>query len=301
MTKIRIAVAGFGNVGQEVVNTILENRDMELAGVVELPNFIDKTKEKSGTVPVVSDVRELGKVDVAILSINSRAVPTVAKEYLNRGINTIDAYDIHGKSLVELRKNLHEIAKEKGAVSISGAGWDPGTNSIVRTIFEIIAPKGLTTVNYGPGMSMGHTVAVKAIPGVKAAIAITVPKGISMHKRIVYIELDKGFNFDEIAQSIKADSYFAKDETHVFQVENVESLIDMGHGVHMNRKGVSGKTHNQRMDFSMMVSNPAATAQVLVSAARASMKQKPGGYTLIEIPPIDFIYGDKSNLIERLI
>jgi len=101
-------------------------------------------------------------------------------------------------------------------------------------------------------------------------------------------------------QDIKNDAYFIKDETHVFEVDDVKAFIDKGHGVHMDRKGVSGKTHNQKIDFFMSVSNPAATSQVMVSAARASIKQKPGGYTLLEIPPVDFIYGDKFNWLERL-
>ncbi|MGI6424474.1 MAG: diaminopimelate dehydrogenase [Tepidanaerobacteraceae bacterium] len=300
MKKIKVAIVGFGNVGEEVLNALLESLDMEVAGIVELCSCIDSARKKAGKVPVVSDVEELGKVDVAILSLNSRSVPKVAKEYLSKGINTVDAYDIHGKSLVELRRDLDEIAKEKGIVAISGAGWDPGTNSAIRAIFETIAPKGLTTVNYGPGMSMGHTVAVKAIPGVKEALAITIPKGMSMHQRVVYIELEEGYDINKVVKDIKNDAYFIKDETHVFEVDDVRALIDKGHGVHMARKGVSGKTHNQKIDFFMSVSNPAATSQVMVSAARASIKQKPGAYTLLEIPPVDFIYGGRFNLLERL-
>jgi diaminopimelate dehydrogenase len=75
----------------------------------------------------------------------------------------------------------------------------------------------------------------------------------------------------------------------------------MGHSVRIERKGVSGKTHNQRMEYIMSIANPAATGQVMVSAARASLKQKPGCYSLLEIPPIDFLYGNKQDLLSRLI
>lgn len=300
MEKIKVAVVGFGNVGQEVLAAVQESPDMSIAGIIELPQFVDKAKENAGSIPVVSDVRELGDVDVAILAINSRAVPKVAPQYLKTGISTVDPYDIHGETMVKLRQDLDKIAKDNDAVSIIGAGWDPGTNSIIRVILETIAPKGLTTVNYGPGMSMGHTVAVKAIPGVKDAIAITVPKGMSIHKRIVYMELEDGFDFQQVADAIKKDSYFAEDETHVFCVDDVKALIDTGHGVHIDRKGVSGRTHNQRMNFSMTVCNPAATGQIMASAARACKRQRPGCYTLIEIPPVDFIYGDRLSLVNRL-
>jgi diaminopimelate dehydrogenase len=39
----------------------------------------------------------------------------------------------------------------------------------------------------------------------------------------------------------------------------------------------------------------------MVSAARASMRQAPGCYTMIEIPPLDYLYGDREQLILRLV
>ncbi|MCG0276633.1 MAG: diaminopimelate dehydrogenase [Thermosediminibacteraceae bacterium] len=301
MQKSRIAVVGYGHVGQGVAEAVLESPDMELVGIVELPHVVESLKQKVKDVPVVSEVKELGQVDVAILAINSRAVPEVAPIYLKMGINTVDAYDIHGEAIVQLRANFDKLAKEHGAVAVIAAGWDPGTDSIIRTVMEIIAPRGITTVNFGPGMSMGHTVAAKAIPGVKDAISITVPKGMGLHKRMVYIELQDGYKFDQVSEAIKKDPYFIHDETHVFCVESVNDLIDMGHSVHIERKGVSGRTHNQRMEYTMSVINPAATGQVMVAAARASLKQNPGCYTLLEIPPIDFVYGGREKLLLRLV
>ena len=150
-------------------------------------------------------------------------------------------------------------------------------------------------------LCMGHTVAVKAIAGVKAALSMTIPLGTGIHRRMVYIELEEGYTFEEVAHAIKTDDYFAHDETHVMQVESVDALKDMGHGVNMTRKGVSGKTQNQRFEFNMSINNPALTAQVLVCTARAAMLQRPGCYTLIEIPVIDLLYGDRDELVRRLV
>ena len=75
----------------------------------------------------------------------------------------------------------------------------------------------------------------------------------------------------------------------------------MGHGVEMERKGVSGKTQNQLFSYSMRINNPALTSQVLVCSARATIKQKPGAYTLIEVPVIDLIPGDNETIIRRLV
>ena len=117
----------------------------------------------------------------------------------------------------------------------------------------------------------------------------------------VYIEVEDGYDFKQVSAAIKADDYFAHDETHVMRVECVDNLLDMGHGVNLVRKGVSGKTQNQLIEFDMKINNPALTAQILVSVARASLKQQPGAYTMIELPIIDMLYGERENLIRRLV
>jgi diaminopimelate dehydrogenase len=212
----------------------------------------------------------------------------------------VDSFDIHTQ-IPELRRTLAEKAVEAGKACIISAGWDPGTDSMVRAILEACAPKGLTYTNFGPGMSMGHSVAVKAIEGVADALSMTIPTGQGVHRRMVYVELEPGADLDEVTRAIKADPYFASDETHVFQVESVDDVRDMGHGVNLVRKGVSGKTQNQRLEFNMSINNPALTGQVLVNVARASMRLQPGCYTMVEIPVIDMLPGERADLIEHLV
>ena len=223
-----------------------------------------------------------------------------AKEILALGINTVDSFDIHTQ-IVDLRRSLDKAAKEGNAVSIISAGWDPGSDSIVRTLMQSLAPKGISYTNFGPGRSMGHSVAVRAIDGVKDALSVTIPLGTGIHRRMVYVELEEGADFKTVEAAIKADPYFVNDETHVSQVKSVKDVNDVGHGVNLVRKGVSGKTHNQQFEFNMKINNPALTAQVLVNVARASMKQQPGCYTMIEIPVIDFLPGDREELIGHLV
>ncbi|BEH00548.1 diaminopimelate dehydrogenase [Bacteroides sedimenti] len=299
MKKIRAAIVGYGNIGKYVLEALLTAPDFEVAGVVRRSGSADKPAELAD-FDVVKDIKELRDVNVAILCTPTRSVEKYAKEILALGINTVDSFDIH-TGIVNLRRELNAAAKEHNAVSIIAAGWDPGSDSVVRTLLQAIAPKGITYTNFGPGMSMGHTVAVKAIDGVKAALSMTIPTGTGIHRRMVYIEVKDGYNFAEVAKAIKADAYFVNDETHVTQVDSVDELLDMGHGVNLTRKGVSGKTQNQMFEFNMKINNPALTGQVLVCVARASMLQKPGCYTMIEIPVIDLIHGDREDLISHLV
>lgn len=299
MKKIRAAIVGYGNIGKYVLETLQESADFEIAGIVRRNVSKDRPMEPAGQ-NVVGSIGELKDVDVAILATPTRSVEQYAKECLRLGISTVDSFDIHSK-IVELRRSLDAEAKAHNAVSIISAGWDPGSDSIVRTLMQSLAPKGVTYTNFGPGMSMGHTVAVKAIEGVAAALSMTIPVGTGIHRRMVYIELKDGYDFDKVAAAIKADAYFASDETHVIQVPCVDDLKDMGHGVNLVRKGVSGRTQNQLLEFNMKINNPALTAQVLVNVARAAMRQRPGAYTMIEIPVIDMLPGDREELIAHLV
>lgn len=298
MKKYRAAIVGYGNIGKYVLEAIEAAPDFEVAGVVRRnPN--DVPAELQGYA-VTDSITKLENVDVAVLATPTRSVEAYAKEILALGINTVDSYDIHG-GIVDLRRSLDAVAKANNSVAVISAGWDPGSDSVVRALLEAMVPKGITYTNFGPGMSMGHTVAVKAIEGVKAALSMTIPMGTSVHRRMVYIEVEDGYNFKDVAAAIKADDYFVHDETHVIQVECVDDLLDMGHGVNLVRKGVSGKTQNQLIEFDMKINNPALTAQVLIAVARASFKQQPGAYTMIELPMIDMLYGDKEALIRRLV
>jgi diaminopimelate dehydrogenase len=298
MKKIRAAIVGYGNIGHFVLDALQVAPDFEIAGIVR--RRVSEVPIELSAYPVVSSLDELKDVDVAILCTPTREVEHFAIKALEKGIRTVDSFDIHTQ-ICDLRKTLDAAAKKYNSVAIISAGWDPGTDSVVRALMEACAPKGITYTNFGPGMSMGHTVAVKAISGVKAALSMTIPLGTGIHRRMVYIELEEGYTFEEMAHAIKTDDYFVHDETHVMQVESVDALKDMGHGVNMTRKGVSGKTQNQRFEFNMSINNPALTAQVLVCTARAAMLQRPGCYTLIEIPVIDLLYGDRDELVRRLV
>lgn len=294
---IKAVIVGYGNIGKFVLDALIEAPDFEIAGIVR--RDVSNVPEELKGYKVVSDLKDVD-ADVAILCTPTRKVEEYAKYALSLGMNTVDSFDIH-TSIKELRRSLGEEAKKYGKVSVISAGWDPGSDSIVRALMQVCAPKGLTYTNFGPGMSMGHTVAVKAIEGVKNALSMTIPLGTGIHRRMVYVELFDGYKLEDVAAKVKADPYFVNDETHVMQVADVDEVKDMGHGVNMVRKGVSGKTQNQRFEFQMSINNPALTAQVLVGAARASMRQNPGAYTMIEVPVIDFLYGDREELVSHLV
>lgn len=285
--KTRIAIIGYGNIGKAVEEAILASKDLELTGIYHHNDNLDNID-----------------TDVAALCTPTREVSVFAEKFLARGISTVDSFDIHGQ-IFDLRQKLMPIAKNHKAVSIIAAGWDPGSDSVVRALLTAIAPKGLTYTNFGPGRSMGHTVAAKAIPGVKDALSMTIPLGTGIHRRMVYVELDENADFSDVEKLLLQDDYFAHDETHVIEVPSIDALNNVAHGVHLVRDGVSGTTHNQRFEFNMEINNPALTGQVLAACARAANRMRTennfGAFTMIEIPPIYLLPGDTEEIIRTLV
>ena len=307
MKKFTLAVHSLGNIGTRVVEAALAAPDCQCLGVIRRAESLGTQSHALRGLPEFADLASLeaaqGRPDVIALCGPSRSIPETAEAFLKQGYNCVDSFDIHDR-IVETIGLLEAQAVKGKAVAITAAGWDPGTDSVLRALFEAMVPRGTTFTNFGRGRSMGHSVAARAIKGVADAVSITIPVGGGRHSRLVYVVLEEGENLADVTARIKADDYFAHDPLDVRQCRDREELAfvaDQSHGVLMERTGASGMTDNQILKFDMRINNPALTAQIMVSAARATIRQQPGCYSLIEIPMIDMLYGDREELIRHLV
>ena len=208
----KIAIIGAGNVGTAAAKAALESSDMELCG------FVRRNPEPvSGfeNIPAAKSVFDLPeKPDGAIITIPSRSVESIEKELLESGIYTADCFDIH-EELSSMRKRLNFSAKKGNVSCVLGAGWDPGLDSVIRTLMFSAFPKGKIYTNFGPGMSMGHSAAAKSIEGVADAVSITIPIGNGKHARKIYAVLEENADKQAVEQAILSDGYFEHDKCSV--------------------------------------------------------------------------------------
>ncbi len=290
---LKLAIVGFGNIGKGVFEALSKCRDLE-------PLALVSSQKPEIDIDIFKDIDDMPQVDVAVLCAPSRLTPSLAEKLLARGINTVDSYDIH-TDIFDVRQRLDGTAKAHNVAAITGAGWDPGSDSVIRAVFEAMAPLGQTYTNFGPGKSMGHTVAAKAVEGVEDAVSITLPAGKGIHKREVFVKIKNGASFSNVEGLIKSDPYFAKDDTKVIEVDDIGKYDGPAHGVNLERQGETFGGIDHSFSYSMRCNNPALTGQVLVSAARAVCHQRPGAYSLIEIAPIDFLEGEKEDILRRLV
>ena len=289
-----IAVMGAGNVGIYAAKAVLAAEDMHLCGFVRRREDAVQGFE---SVPVAAAAERLPvRPDGVLICVPSRRSAAAAKYLLSLGINTVDACDLHGE-LPQLRRELHEVAIHGGAVAVTGAGWDPGLDSALRALMAAALPCGVTHTQFGPGVSMGHSAAAKAVDGVLDAVAVTIPAGGDRHARRVYAVLEPGADPAAVRRAILRDGYFEHDETEVTFADDISPYKSRAHAVKIVREGSAFREAEQRLRFEMSINNPAATAQIMLAALRAGFRRRPGCYLLPELSPAELFAGEIEGLL----
>jgi diaminopimelate dehydrogenase len=310
MSKIRIGIVGYGNLGRGVQFSIKQNPDMELVAVFTRrdPSTV-QVNDASVGVYLVDDVKDFkDKVDVMILCGGSATDLPEQTPQLAQDFHTVDSFDTHAL-IPEFFEKVDKSAKASDKISIISVGWDPGLFSLNRLLGEVVLPEGNTYTFWGDGLSQGHSDAIRRIEGVKNAVQYTLPVKEAVdrvrngeqpslstrekHTRECYVVLEAGANKEQIEQQIVTmPNYFADYDTTVHFISEEELKKDhsgMPHGGFVIRSGVSGANDQQLMEFSLKLdSNPNFTSSVLVAYARAAYKLgqagQSGAKTVYDIP-----------------
>ncbi len=299
--KIRIAIAGYGNLGRGTEAAIAQTSDMELKAVF--------TRRDPGgvtlldpSIPVYSldDVgNHQGEIDVLILCGGSKNDLPEQGPALAALFNTVDSYDTHAR-IPQYFEAVDEAAQAGDNIAIISVGWDPGLFSLNRLFGEAILPEGATYTFWGKGLSQGHSDAVRRVPGVKGGVQYTVPVPEAVdrvrsgaqpelstrekHKRDCYVVLEEGADAEQVRQAIVTmPDYFADYDTTVTFISEEELRAEhaaMPHGGFVIRTGTTGAGEKQVMEYSLTLeSNPGFTSSVLVAYARAAHRLKQAGQT----------------------
>ncbi|WP_062104436.1 diaminopimelate dehydrogenase [Bacillus niameyensis] len=308
--KIRIGIAGYGNLGRGVEAAIKLNADMELVGVFSRRDPASvKVLDPNVKVLSITNVEEYkDQIDVLILCGGSATdLPEQGPE-LAAMFNTIDSFDTHAK-IPEYFAKMDEVAKRSGKTSIISVGWDPGVFSMNRLLGEAILPEGETYTFWGKGLSQGHSDAVRRVDGVKAGVQYTIPIENAVnrvrngenptlatnekHLRECYVVPEEGAELKKIEEAIVTmPHYFADYHTKVNFISEEEFQANhskMPHGGFVIRSGKTGDSNSHIMEFSLKLeSNPEYTASVLVAYARAAFKMnqldQTGAKTVFDVP-----------------
>lgn len=325
---IRIGILGYGNLGKGTELAVKNSQDMELVAI--FTRRAPKDLKTVTDVPVIN-IKEIeewkDKIDVMILCGGSATdLPEQGPKYAEM-FNVIDSFDTHAK-IPEYYKSVNEGAKKGKHVAIISVGWDPGLFSLNRLYAEAILPYGDTYTFWGPGVSQGHSDAIRRINGVKNAVQYTIPKEEAIevvrdgdnpdytarekHLRECFVVLEEGAEASEIEKEIKEmPNYFADYDTivHFISEEELkENHSTMPHGGFVIRSGNTGINNEtkQIIEYSLKLeSNPEFTSSVLLAYARAAYRLakagESGAKTVFDIPPVMLSSKTSEELIREML
>lgn len=307
--KIRVAINGYGNLGRAVELAVENSDDMELVAIFTRrdPESLDTQFAPAVSIDEAPDY--VDKVDVCVLCGGSATDLVEQGPEFVKMFNTVDSYDNHSK-IPEYFASIDRAAKSADRVGVISAGWDPGLFSLNRLIGEAVLPNGSTTTFWGPGVSQGHSQAVRNIEGVVDAVQYTVPieetkerirSGEKMelttrdkHRRECFVVAEDGADLDRIREEIVTmPGYFADYDTTVEFISQEELDHDHGgipHGGDVIRVGETSPGNTQAYSFNLALdSNPEFTGAVATAAARAAYRMYLSGFrgaaSVFDIPP----------------
>lgn len=309
--RIRIGIVGYGNIGRSVERAVKHNQDMELAGIFTRRNPSDLVPELDDSkVFAISEAKDfVDDIDVAILCGGSATdLPEQGPQFASL-FNTVDSYDTHAL-IPEYFDAVDGAAKKAGKTSVISTGWDPGLFSMMRVIEEAVLPEGESYTFWGPGVSQGHSDALRRIAGVKDARQYTIPidgaveqvrsgeapefETREKHFRDCYIVADDGADLERIEREIVTmPHYFLDYDTKVSFISEEDMTVNHGkmpHGGFVIRTGRDNAGDGHVIEFSLKLeSNPGFTGSVLVAYARAAYrlnkKGESGAKTVFDIAP----------------
>jgi diaminopimelate dehydrogenase len=305
--SIRIGIMGYGNIGKGVEMAVSQNKDMEVVAIFTRRN----PKTMKGNHPFVS-VDEMDKytdrIDVMMLCGGSATDLPEQGPRAAALFNTVDSFDTHAR-IPEYFEAMDKAAVEAGHLSLISGGWDPGLFSMMRVLAQAVLPQGSDATFWGPGVSQGHSDAIRRIPGVKDARQYTMPvetavqaaregraQGLTTrqkHTRVCYVVAEEGADCQAIQEAIVTmPNYFADYDTTVHFVDEATLQREhqgIPHGGFVIRNGVSAADTPQTVEFSLKLgSNPEFTSSVLVACARAVYRLRgqgrTGAQTMLDLP-----------------
>jgi len=286
--KIRVGVAGYGNLGKGVVKALEQNSDMELVAIFTR-RPVPVTEGASALVPISNLADYTDKIDVMILCGGSSTDFPAQGLMMAELFNTVDSFDTHAR-IPEYFEQMDALAQQAGKLSLISTGWDPGLFSLARLLGQCMLPEGKDYTFWGKGVSQGHSDAIRRVKGVKNGIQYTIPVESALesvragetphlttaqkHQRVCYVVAEDGANQAEIEQAISTMPYYFNEyqtQVHFISEEELKANHSgMPHGGIVFRSGITGNGTRQRMEFSLELgSNPEFTSSVLVAYARA--------------------------------
>lgn len=331
--KTKVLLVGFGNIGLSVWEKLPEYPDIEVVGVVTRRLGYVAAYVGGTLIYDLNNPKAYLKcgADVAIMCGGSKDDLPTQTPFFARHMNVVDSFDTHGhigsyideitgQPMLGHLDTVDLICQATKHTGHIGIGWDPGSFSKMRALFgsclgncQVEAFYGLTERG---GLSMGHTNAIKGIPGVLDARQYTHAKMEAIerirrgenskltdrdkHWRECRVVVAEGADKEAIEKKIVTmPRYFEPYDTKVRFVSQAELDLEKGDQSHdglVIAYGVAGC-----MEFkNVWKSNPLGTAGFLLAYARATHRANKAGrfgcFTILDTPDAELLFDQERRV-----
>lgn len=268
MEKLQVAVIGLGKLGSACATFLLDETEMALAGVVRRPGSPATLPGRLKRLPSVGHVRDLERVDVALVCVPREDVIGVARELLQARIPIVECATIEARAQAAHYAELDGAGRLYRCAAVVGAGWDPGVLPLFNRSFEILIPHGNTSLHRHPGVTLHHSAVVAQMPGIKDALVGEFRGEGGALQRYVYVELQRGADFGQVRSAIEADPMFAGETTQVFQVGSLSEVeAEAGYGVVLERQQTAAAGVHASLMLEARFDVNAFAARAMIDAA----------------------------------
>ncbi|HXZ93144.1 MAG TPA: hypothetical protein VEG36_09710 [Burkholderiales bacterium] len=276
MNRLRLAIVGFGRLGQACAHALREAPEFELAGVVRrtrgaLPHPFEH-------VAVAGHPRELERASIALVCVPAQVTLQVARELLQQRLPLVECAALEGGALAAHHRALGEAARRHRVAAVVGAGWQPGALPLLQRVFETLIPRGQTETSTHPGVTLHRTAALQGIAGVQAALACERRAADGRPQRYLYVQLAQGASLAEVERHVRGDPLYAGEETELFQVDDVASLEAAASGIVLERRGTGEAEAHQSLLLEARFDAVRFAARVMLDAARQLPQLRPGAH-----------------------
>lgn len=276
LTRLRLAVIGFGQLGHACSMALRDRYDLELAGVVRhaRPTYFSPPLEHA---PVATHVRDLKDVDAALICVPAQQVLAVGREIMQQGVPVVECAMLGAGAREAHYQAFDAAARHHRVAAIVGAGWDPGVLPIFQQLFEVLIPAGYTEMELHPGVHLHHST-MESVPGVDGALTCERRAVDGRTQHYVYVKLGQRTSIDDVQRAIKSHPLCAGEETFVFPVADLRALEAAGCGIVLRRYSRASIGAHESLLLEARFAQPTFAAHVMLDAARKLRGLRPGAH-----------------------
>ncbi|MEW6707622.1 MAG: oxidoreductase [Pseudomonadota bacterium] len=278
--RLRLAVVGWGRLGQACAAAIHEAGDLALAGIVRradapagvLPGWLRE-------VACVSHVRDLGALDGVLLCVPAQAAAGAAEELLQARVPLVECAHFDEPAMLgRHHEQIAHHAERFRATAVVGAGWNAGVVPQLQRLFELLIPKGQSRTLDHVAAGLHHTAAAEGVPGVRGALSAEWPDAAGAMHRYVYVQLAEGADAERIRERITADPLYAGEPTEVLPLPDLPALAHESSGLLLERLASGAGGPHASLLLEARLDAHDFSARLMLDAARALPHQPHGGW-----------------------